>query len=333
MSTAGASAVVHVEPVFVVNSKLPGYEQLPYSTHEICAAAERVCGFESMIGAQRIGGLWRVYPTKREFRDKILVQGITLRGVLVTVRNENPFIVRRPDGSAVEQPSTRVVIGNVPLSYSDEEILKAIKALGCELRSQLFAERDRDDKGKLTHWKTGRRFLYIATPTNPLQKTLQIGPFNATIYHREQKQLSKDKVCSKCFQKGHQFSTCPNPMKCRQCLEDGHKAGDEACKLVPQCQDSDDMESGGEEENTCGGSEKSEVLQDSGSEPRKENLKVGRGRSRSRKHKERLTGDISRREGSSAKRSRPSPTNSPTNADKVMKFQHGASSDVQAGKS
>ena len=44
----------HVQPVF-----LPAVKEKEYSVAEICAAAERTKGFESVEGAQRIGGLWR----------------------------------------------------------------------------------------------------------------------------------------------------------------------------------------------------------------------------------------------------------------------------------
>ncbi|KAK7494871.1 hypothetical protein BaRGS_00013998, partial [Batillaria attramentaria] len=35
------------------------------------------------------------------------------------------------------------------------------------------------------------------------------------------------------YQKGHSRKSCPNPIKCRQCYADGHKAGDNACTFVP----------------------------------------------------------------------------------------------------
>ena len=38
--------------------------------HGFCATAERTAGFETMEGAQRIGGLWRLYP--KNYNDKIV---------------------------------------------------------------------------------------------------------------------------------------------------------------------------------------------------------------------------------------------------------------------
>jgi len=301
MSVAAARHEAHVEPVFVMNSKLPACDQKSYSTTEICKAAEKVCGYESMIGAQRIVGLWRIYPTKREHRDKILVHGITLRGIRVTVRDQNPYVATGPDGTALERPSTKVIIGNIPLSFADEEIVKAMQALGCELRSNMSAERDRDEHGKLTRWKTGRRFMYIALPAKPLPKTVQIGPFKASVYHREQKLSSTDTVCSKCLQKGHRFANCPNPVKCRQCFKDGHMAGDVECNLTPDDRGPDTENKTNEEERVI--VELSCQSREQSSSPRR-SPKPSRGRSRPNNRRVDL-GAITRREGSAPKRPRP----------------------------
>ena len=80
-----------------------------------------------------------------------------------------------------------MIVGNVPISFSDQEMLKSVQELGCTLRSKLILERDRDEKGKLTHWLTGRRIIYVSVPRDPLPKLIQVGPFKASVYHREQK--------------------------------------------------------------------------------------------------------------------------------------------------
>nr|KAG5685273.1 hypothetical protein BaRGS_007960 [Batillaria attramentaria] len=49
-----------------------------------------------------------------------------------------------------------------------DEILETIKDMpGVDIRSSLIAERDRDENGKLTHWKTGRRCTGPVTTTGP----------------------------------------------------------------------------------------------------------------------------------------------------------------------
>ena len=134
--------VLGVLPVYVRNNSLPAFEQKEFSTSEICLAAEKISGFGSVIGAQRIYGLWRIYPNTTEARQKILVQGLVLRGV--RVRDKNPFIISSSlTEGRMEIPTTKLIINNVPISFSDQELLKVIENLpGCEVRSKLFKERD-----------------------------------------------------------------------------------------------------------------------------------------------------------------------------------------------
>ena len=159
----GAMAAVpeHVPPVFLMCSTLLAAEQKDYTVAVICSAAERVTGFNSIFGDQRIGNLWRVYLRDIDARVALLTRGVTLRGVQVTPKDKNPFIVVDNKGER-EIPATRLTIGNLPLSFSNEEISKYISKLpSVNVRSSLMEERARDDSGKLTHWKTGRRVISL----------------------------------------------------------------------------------------------------------------------------------------------------------------------------
>ena len=225
--------MIGVVPVFVINNHLPAFEQKHYTTAEICGAAEKTSGYESIDGAQRIGSLWRIYPRSAESRRKLLIQGFCLRQVHVEIKDTNPFLVKSPNGEEAEIPATKLIINNIPLSFSDDEILKAVKALGVSVRSKMIEERDRDRDGRLTRWKTGRRFIYIDIPKEPLPKNIDMGPFKAALYHKEQKKTTHHAECRRCLQKGHSSALCPNPIKCQQCYKDGHVAGDPTCSLVP----------------------------------------------------------------------------------------------------
>eukprot|EP00745_Piridium_sociabile_P017322 TRINITY_DN26057_c0_g1_i5.p1 TRINITY_DN26057_c0_g1~~TRINITY_DN26057_c0_g1_i5.p1 ORF type:complete len:366 (+),score=55.96 TRINITY_DN26057_c0_g1_i5:150-1247(+) len=235
-----------VTPVFVLNNQLPAFDQKFVTTAEICSAVEITSGYDSIEGAQRIGGLWRIYPRSQEARHKLLLQGFTIRKVRVEVKNTNPFLVSTPDGKEKEIMATKLIINNVPLSFSDEEIVKSVKQLKVSIRSKIIDERDRDSNGKLTRWKTGRRFLYIDVPTEPLPKLLEMGPFKASLFHKEQKHL--DSECGKCLRKGHRTAACDNPVKCRQCFKDGHKAGDPHCDMTPANQPENSNSYGGKED-------------------------------------------------------------------------------------
>ena len=293
------------EPVFVINNHLPAFDQKNFSTSEICTAAEKTCGYNTIDGAQRIGGLWRIYPRSKDIRQKLLLQGIVLRGVAVAVKNRNPYIVHNDDGvgdNFAQQPSsTKLIISNVPLSYSDNDIMQSIKQLGVTLLSKLILERDRDESGKLTHWKTGRRILYVSVPKEPLPKTIQIGAFKAALYHKEQKTAERqaEAECRRCLTKGHKAAQCTAPIKCRQCLEEGHKAGDYVCKMTPAHDD---------------------TAKKSDTEERGKNISPPRGRSAHRALNQRTLSEFRRRGSGSVKRKTP-PVSTPEQQEKQARTQ------------
>ena len=140
----------------------------------------------------------------------------------------NPFLMR---DTGVEIESTRLTIGDIPLSYSNKEIEDYLLSKGCKPLSALKYELERDEAGQLTHWKTGRRFIFIEMPSSPLPRDVRIGRFQAKLYHKEQKNGS-NMECYNCFLKGHQSRDCTNPTKCRACRMEGHKEGDGVCHLT-----------------------------------------------------------------------------------------------------
>ena len=92
-------------------------EEKNVTVSEICQAAERTCGFESMDGAQRLRGLWRLYPKTEEARMKLLTDRLVLRGTTVMPCDTNPFLLR-PAGNEtqIQKPTTNLIIGDIPMS-------------------------------------------------------------------------------------------------------------------------------------------------------------------------------------------------------------------------
>ena len=84
---------------------------------EICAAAERTAGFETVEGAQRIGGLWRLYARDNDARIKLLVSGIILNGHYVQPRDKNPFTVRYATEEDRKIATTRLFVRQHPLVF------------------------------------------------------------------------------------------------------------------------------------------------------------------------------------------------------------------------
>ncbi|GFR93061.1 hypothetical protein ElyMa_004369300 [Elysia marginata] len=127
---------------------------------EICKACEAVAGVGSCDGAQEISGLWRIYPTSVEARRDLIVSGVELGGQAITVLGQNPFLVRGQG----EIPTKKLIIGNIPISVAQSEIMDAFEALRVALRSPMKDEHYRDEMGGLTRFKSGRPFVYLNIP-------------------------------------------------------------------------------------------------------------------------------------------------------------------------
>ena len=217
-------------PVFIHSRSLPPDNTKSFTVHEICSACEKMCGHNSIVGAQKIGSLWRIYPSTNDSRVKLLISGFKLRGYSITVCDKNPFVIVTANGEE-EVKTTKLTVGNLPISFSNKEIEEMIIKLGAKPRSQLFMERDRDESGGLTRWLTGRRFMYIEVPTRPLPNKVDLGLFKASLFHIEQK-VNQTKQCSQCLQPGHFTSNCPNEVICLACKRPGHKRGSPSCSVV-----------------------------------------------------------------------------------------------------
>ena len=167
-------------PVFIPCRNLPDNTEngIQYTVRELCAAAEKTSGYNSVIGAQKIGGLWRIYPKSADNRAMLLLKGIEVRNLTVNPFDKNPYIVKTPDGEK-EVQTTKLIIGNLPISYSNDEIERKLVQLGCEPQSKLMMERDRDERGDLTRWLTGRRFVYIRIPDRALPEKDQYWQHNS----------------------------------------------------------------------------------------------------------------------------------------------------------
>ena len=161
------------------------------SGYQVCKSIQQVIGTRGKVtGAQVLNGLYRIYFSTNEARRILIAQGVTIGDTYVSIIEVNPKIVR----GAEESPSVKMIIGNIPLSVSNDEIESELKKMeGVHLRSRLFFENYRDDEGGLSSFKTGRRFAYINAPSKPLPHRFQMGNWKPTLYHWGQKTKSPEK--------------------------------------------------------------------------------------------------------------------------------------------
>ena len=214
-----------VEPIFFMNGDVDQNDKY-LTVCEICYAVRDVVGRESYIdGAQRIGGLWRVYMKDPIARAQVLVTGISLRDMQVNMYDKNPYL--HPGKEDVE--TTRLYVRNIPLSYDNDVITDYLKNMDLEMLGSLKYVRARIPEGKLTNFKTGDRFVEIVVPDEPLPKKKAMGLFTASLYYKEQKQTTNEIECGNCRQTGHIRRNCPNEAVCYDCLKPGHKKGSPLC--------------------------------------------------------------------------------------------------------
>ena len=152
--------------------------------YEVCREIEKVVGPGKVVGAQFLHGLCRIYLSSLDARDTLLIKGVTIRGIYISIIGQNPNIVQ----GAGEKPAIKVIIGNLPMSISNDLILSSLKQVeGASIRTRIFDEKYRDESGGLSAFKTGRRFVYVNPPEKPLPRDFTVGEWRATIYHYGQK--------------------------------------------------------------------------------------------------------------------------------------------------
>lgn len=195
---AMSQQVMSASPVF-----LKATDQT-WTTFDVCDAAEREIGVVgSMTGGQKTGQIWRLYPKSTEMRIRLLAIGsILIKGSTIPVLGRNPFIINVEDG---ETPVTKLFVGNVPISFSNDEIKNELERNKVEMVSRLTMERARNPRGEMTNWLTGRRFVWIRIPAAPLPTKLKMGIFTAYLFHKEMKENIK---CFKCNLFGHKSFSC-----------------------------------------------------------------------------------------------------------------------------
>ena len=173
-----------VKALFVKPSSLPAMDPLPGKKYanigfEICDAMNQVREVRSgdVSGTTKINGVWRLClkgANARIARASILAHGLTIKGHMIPVLNENPNLV---DG----QETSRLTITNLPFSVSNEALKTALIGIGVTFgKKDLRWDMYRDNQGGMTDYKNGKRWVYIVPPSKPLPKKIKVaGMFNA----------------------------------------------------------------------------------------------------------------------------------------------------------
>ena len=170
-----------VTPLFVKASTLAPPKGTNLNGLDICYALENVSGKGTVDCVQRMGDLFRVYAKTDQAKEDLLIKGFSFNNISVSLLARNPFQVKDQ-----KVRSTKLFIGGVPMSVADSEVERALLDENLKLLSDLKYETYRDNDGKWTHFKTGRRFVFIEIPELNLKPFLQIGLWRANLFYKEQ---------------------------------------------------------------------------------------------------------------------------------------------------
>ena len=182
---------------------------------QICNAVTRIIGQGKLDGVQRIGNLWRIYPTEKAARIELFMsQRLNVEGNPVMLYDQNPYVVGLGragiSGHQLPQQKDKLTIKNVPLSVSNTEIENMLKENGVKFSSSLRYGHVRNELGQLTNYKSGDRYVYVEPFNPPLPVNQKVGDFTCLVFH-------------------HGKLT-----ECKACGTRGHRVGDNICAAKPK---------------------------------------------------------------------------------------------------
>ena len=104
------------------------------SEFDVCHAAARIIGRTNLIGCQRIGGLYRIYPKDNDSRAKILAEKLSLKGQTIHVYSDNPFRagIDGPDHQVI-----KITVKDLPLSKGNDSLKDYLVDKGMKLTKDI----------------------------------------------------------------------------------------------------------------------------------------------------------------------------------------------------
>ena len=92
----------------------------------------------------------------------------SVRGHAIPLSDTNPCQTVTKNGRL--ETTTRLVISDLPMHMPVAEV-ELLDRIGVDIRSKVMHDLARDEIGRISKFKTGRRFVYIVLPVVPLPKS------------------------------------------------------------------------------------------------------------------------------------------------------------------
>ena len=125
---------------------------------------------------------------------------------------------RKVEGQSVIELN-KLIVENVPKSWTNDRLAQHLRDNGHVSVKKVI---------EFGNKKRMIEFLTVEAATTARNEGITLFGMQVSKPHYC-KSVIENKPCGNCLKAGHGPRTCPNPTRCRACLEDGHKMGDMAC--------------------------------------------------------------------------------------------------------
>lgn len=220
--------VQFLPPVFFKAAEVSDYKTL--KEYEVCKSVFNVIGQDSLLGCQRIRGLWRIYVKTIDQRIKLLANKITIRNQLINLYKDNPFIAGL---DSPDQQVIRLTFIEIPLSKGNRGVEQFILDHNLDKTSAIQYGKIRDPDTKvLTDILSGSRYVFVKPFGKDLPRNIRINDSPAKLYYDDQVVPQIPMLCTNCFATTHFKSRCTNVKKCVKCKQPDHSTNGTECEAT-----------------------------------------------------------------------------------------------------
>ena len=131
------------QPIFIKDADWPSH----MTNFSVCMAVTNEIDSNELIGAQKIGGLWRIY-LKSETAHRKLLLGFEYQGQHIPVYKQNPF---RTGAKTPDDQLIRITVKDLPLSVNNQVIEDYLRQTGVTIVPSMHVHVTQ----KLTNWRAG----------------------------------------------------------------------------------------------------------------------------------------------------------------------------------
>ena len=127
---------------------------LEINNYELCEAVADAIGEQSVVGAQRIKNLWRIYLKNEEAKLRLIAEGLEVGDSTITLSAQNPY--SRP----LQGDSVKITVRDLPLTHTNKDVQNLLQGLGARLTSEVKICQIRKADGKFSGYINADRYAF-----------------------------------------------------------------------------------------------------------------------------------------------------------------------------